>query len=308
MEEEKKQTNNETINEQNEKIEEQKEDKILRPTTSYEELLRNKNNNNSKELVAKVEQYNFNNGFKNSKQVNETLIEEKIVTPKPLENNNEKIDIKPPRKKNKYLPIILLLILILIGTGTYFYLNFYNKPSKVNEPPKKEEEEKVLEKQNKTTCRLAIKQEAQKQNTIIEYVYYDKEDKLQAYEQKVTYEYLEEVPKNIFDECSLTNESYKGYEGYSNTCFKNDELSYTFKTAVDLKKLEEKTLTFTNNSVTITSTLDDDTSSFKKTYEDSNYECVTEEVVIDEDEEDKENKEEIKEAEETEMPNEVIDE
>lgn len=281
MEEEKKQ-----VYEQVEETENNSntEDKILRPTISSEELLRNKeSNNNHKELTSKVEQYNFNNGFKNTKQVNESLVEVKDETPlTTFQNNTEKIDIKPPKKKNKMLPIILFLIVILCG-GIYYYLNFFNKKDLIKAPVEEEEpslEEK--EKQNKTTCRLAIKSETQKQNTIIEYIYYDKEEKLKAYEQNTTFEYLEEAPKSIIEECNMINKNYEGYNGYSNVCIENDELSYTFSTKVDLSKLEEKTLTFDNNTITITASLDDDTSSLKEEYESANYECVTEEIEVSE--------------------------
>lgn len=282
MEEEKKQ-----VNEQLEETENNNnaEEKILRPTISSEELLRNKeSNNNHKELTAKVEQYNFNNGFKNTKQVNESLVEAKEETPlTTFQNNNEKIDIKPPRKKNKMLPIILFLI-VLLGGGIYYYLNFFNKKDLIKAPVEEEEPalEEKKEKQNKTVCRLAIKSEAQKQNTIIEYIYYDKEEKLKAYEQNTTFEYLEEVPKSIIEECNMINKNYEGYNGYNNVCIENDELSYTFSTKVDLSKLEEKTLIFDNNTITITASLDDDTSSLKEEYESANYECVTEEIEVSE--------------------------
>lgn len=260
------------------------EEKILKPTIASEELLRNNENNNKyKELTAKVEQYNFNQGFRNNKQVNESIVEVKEeMSLTANQSNNEKIDIKLPKKKNKKSDLPILLIFLLAGGGIYYYLNFLNINDFGLENGEQEQdqvEQAKKEKQNKTTCRLAVKMEAQKQNTIIEYIYYDKEEKLKSYEQRVTYEYLEEVPDSIVSECDLTNNESKGY---SNVCIKNDKLSYTFKTIVDLTELEEKTLTFNNNTITITASLDDDTSSFKEEYENANYECVTEEVEVTE--------------------------
>lgn len=277
MAEEEKQKEQQSSEQENANIEE----KILRPTLSSEELLRNKRDNNYKELMAKVEQYNFNQGFRNNKEVQESLIEVKEEV-KPNMESNEKIDIKPPKKKKKNLFPLLLLIILLLGGGIYYYLNFFNKKELI--PPLEEQEEvfKEKEKQNKTTCRFAIKMEAQKQNAILEYIYYEKENKLKSYEQKTTFEYLEEVPTPVIEECNLTNKIYDGYEGYKSVCIQNDELSYTFSTKVDLIKLKEKTLKFENKTITISSSLDDDTSNLKEEYENANYECVTEEVVIDE--------------------------
>lgn len=263
-------------------VNQNEDEKILRPTISSEELLRKRENkSNHKELTAKVEQYNFNQGFRNNRSVSESLVEVKEIAPT-IENNNEKIDIKPPRKKKNMFPLIILLILLLIGSGVYYYLNFFNKKELIPPPLEQEEPPKEKEKQNKTTCHLALKMENQKQNAILEYIYYDKENKLKGYEQNTTFEYLEEVPKTIIEECNLTNKLYEGYEGYSNKCVQNDELSYTFSIKVNLTKLEEKTLTFDDKTITIPVNLDDDTIALKEEYENANYECNTEEVVMEE--------------------------
>ncbi len=262
-------------------VSQNEEEKILRPTISSEELLRNRESKNtSKEFTAKVEQYNFNQGFRNNRSVSESLVEVKESTPI-IENNNEKIDIKPPRKKKNMFPLIILLMLLLIGGGVYYYLNFFNKKELIPPPLDQEEPPKEKEKQNKTTCHLALKMENQKQNAILEYIYYDKENKLKGYEQNTTFEYLEEVPNTIIEECNSTNKTYEGYEGYSNKCIQNDELSYTFSIKVNLTKLEEKTLTFDDKTITIPVNLDDDTIALKEEYENANYECVTEEVAIE---------------------------
>lgn len=263
-------------------VNQNEDEKILRPTISSEELLRKRENkSNHKELTAKVEQYNFNQGFRNNRSVSESLVKVKEIAPI-IENNNEKIDIKPPRKKKNMFPLIILLMLLLIGGGVYYYLNFFNKKELTSPPLEQEEPPKEKEKQNKTTCHLALKMENQKQNAILEYIYYDKENKLKGYEQNTTFEYLEEVPKTIIEECNLTNKQYEGYEGYINKCVQNDELSYTFSIKVDLTKLEEKTLTFDDKTITISVNLDDDTIALKEEYENANYECNTEEVVIEE--------------------------
>lgn len=286
MEEDKEQVKEQNPQEQvnSSKPEEEKnlaeEEKILRPTVSVEEIIRSRENNNNKELTSRVEQYNFNQGFRNNRNVNESLVEVAESTKVDI-NNEEKIDIKPPRKKKNFLPLILLFLVLISGSGTYYYLNFYNKkevPKQKTEQEEKPQEEK--EKQNKTTCRKAVKLEAQKQNTIVEYIYYEQEDKLKGYEQNSTLEYLEEVPASIIEECNTINKSYEGYAGYSNKCIQNDDLSYTFSTKVDLTKLEEKTLSFDNRTITIPFSLDDDTKSIKEEYESANYECSTEEVDI----------------------------
>lgn len=252
-----------------------KEEQILKPTISSEDLIAQRRQTNLTELSKKVEQYNYRQGFRTSKQVPGIKILDKKE-----EINQKQISIKPPKKRIKPLKILLIVILLLIisGGGYFIYSSgLLDKNEEILEEQNEEEQEENKEKTINYSCTFRDVDTEFYYNTNVENKYYTKDNKLKKVEYLNMSEYYEEMPKYLYDICPKINEGYRKYDGYEKDCFITDNLSITTITIIDLEVLQEKELTFNygvEDTFIIEENLDDDVYDYLEAMEAKGYTCV----------------------------------